>query len=186
MPRIPGRPSQEELELEGELCLRPALPEDRFRIRGWLSAPEAALWWGGRASAEAQITLAMGSAAALCRIIQRDGAPVGYAQAAEMGLWSEARPQELPSGGWQVAILLAPDLANAADLRERALAAVSEEVFSTTLAVACTASLPVTCEALVRAYENVGFHWIRVWNDPLLGAVWLMLKERGAPLRRDR
>ena len=55
--------------------LRPATPEDRFRIRRWLAEPQVQAWWGNAASAEAEITLAMSSEAALCRIVESDGAP---------------------------------------------------------------------------------------------------------------
>lgn len=185
MPPITEPSPQTELKLKGEPSLRPATQEDRFRIRRWLAAPDTELWWGDRASAEAQITLAMGSPAALCRIIEHGADPTGYAQASEVGLWSEAWPQELPPGSWQVAVLLAAG-PNQTEWRRRALDAITEEVFATTLAVACAAAIPVTCEPAVRAYEMAGFRWSRIWHDPLLGAVWLMLKERTPPAPQDR
>ena len=30
----------------------------------------------------------------------------------------------------------------------------------------------------MRAYEQAGFRWQRIWSDRLLGPSWLMLKER--------
>jgi hypothetical protein len=184
VPPLAGPSPQAELKLDGELRLRPAAPEDRFRIHHWLATPDTELWWGARASAEAQITLAMGSAAGLCRIIEHGGDPIGYAQASEIGLWSEAWPKELPPGSWQVAVLLAAG-PRQAERHQRALAAITHEVFATTLAVACVAAIPVTCEPAVRAYETEGFRWLRIWHDPLLGAVWLTLKERPPPTRQD-
>lgn len=184
MPPLTGPSPQTEFQLDDQPHLRPATPEDRFRIRRWLSAPNADLGLGDRASAEAQITLAMSSAAALCRIIEQDADPIGYAQASEIGLWSEAWPRELPAGSWQVAVLLAAG-PHQVECRPRAIAAITEEVFATTLAVACAAVIPVTCEPVVRAYETAGFRWLRIWHDPLLGAAWLMLKQRPPPTRQD-
>ena len=56
------------------VTLRPATPEDRFRIRRWLAEPEVGAGWGNAGSAEAEINLAMGSEAAICRIIECEGA----------------------------------------------------------------------------------------------------------------
>ena len=70
---------------EVAVSLRPALTEDRFRIRRWLADPEIEQWWGNAASAEAEINLAMSSQAALCRVVEREGAGIGYAQALEVG-----------------------------------------------------------------------------------------------------
>ncbi len=61
------------------------------------------------------------------------------------------------------------------------LALLTEEVFATTLAVACSAVVSIRNEAAVRAYERAGFRWLRVLQDPLLGPSWLMLKERPGP-----
>ena len=30
----------------------------------------------------------------------------------------------------------------------------------------------------VRLYERAGFRWLRIWQDPLIGPAWLLLKER--------
>ena len=59
-----------------------------------------------------------------------------------------------------------------------ALDLLTEEVFATTLAVACSAVVSIRNEAAVRAYERAGFRWQRVWQDPLFGPCWLMLLER--------
>ena len=83
------------------------MPEDRFRIRRWLADPEVQAWWGNAASAEAEITLAMASEASLCRIIEADGAPIGYAHAVEIGLWGEHQPDDLPAGTWDIDLFIA-------------------------------------------------------------------------------
>jgi aminoglycoside 6'-N-acetyltransferase len=169
-----------------ELRLRPATPEDRFRVRRWLAAPEVAAWWGNAAAAEAEITLAMGSEAALARIIELGPQPIGYAHAVEIGLWGEARPEELAPGTWDVDLFIAEEVGRGRGLGAAALILLTEEVFATTLAVACCAVVPVRNEAGVRAYERAGFRWLRVWSDPLFGPCWVMRKERptGPPQRR--
>jgi RimJ/RimL family protein N-acetyltransferase len=160
--------------------LRPATPRDRFLIRRWLSDPEVQQWWGNAAGAEAGITLAMGSPTALARIIEieYDGAAVGYAHAVEVGLWAEARHEELPVGAWDVDLFIASPAHRGGGLAHAALALLTDEVFATTLAVACSAVVSIRNEAAVRAYERAGFRWMRIWPDPLFGACWVMLKER--------
>jgi aminoglycoside 6'-N-acetyltransferase len=160
--------------------LRPALPEDRFRIRRWLADPRIAASWGNAASAEAEISLALGSETALCRIVDRDRTPIGYAHALEIGLWSEERPCDLPAGTWHIGYFLA--LGDFCHVRMGAsvLALLSAEVFATTLALACSSVVSVKSEAAARTYERAGFRWRRIWNDRLLGPCWLMLRERPA------
>jgi aminoglycoside 6'-N-acetyltransferase len=160
------------------LTLRPATPEDRFRIRRWLADPAVGEWWGDAAGAEAAVTLAMESATALPRIIEHGGAPIGYAHAVEIGVWAEERPAELPAGTWDVDILIASAEHRGQGLAQAALALLTEEVFATTLAVACSAVVSIRNEAAARAYERVGFRWLRIWQDPLTGPCWLMLLER--------
>jgi hypothetical protein len=115
------------------VSLRPALAEDRFRIRRWLADPEIEAWWGNAASAEAEINLAMGSTAAVCRIVVTEGVPIGYAQAAEVGLWAAERPAELAPGMWQVACFVTPATDRGGSLVPRVLSQLTEEVFATTL-----------------------------------------------------
>ena len=158
--------------------LRPATPEDRFRIRRWLAEPEVQAGWGNAGSAEAEINLAMGSAAALCRIVECEGAAVGYAHALEIGLFGDERPVDLAPGTWHVNLLIAPPQHGNRGVESSALAALTGEVFATTLAVACAGVVSIRNEAAVRAYEGAGFRWRRIWDDRLLGPAWLMLKER--------
>jgi aminoglycoside 6'-N-acetyltransferase len=160
------------------LTLRPAMQEDRFRIRRWLADPAVQEWWGNAASAEAGITLAMESATALPRIIERDGVPVGYAHAVEVGLWAEERPADLPPGTWDVDMFIASAEHRGQGLGTAALSMLADEVFATTLAIACSALVSIRNEAAARSYERAGFRWQRVWQDPLFGPCWVMLRER--------
>jgi aminoglycoside 6'-N-acetyltransferase len=123
----------------------------------------------------------MGSATALPRIIECDGQPIGYAHAVEIGVWAEERPEDLPAGTWDIDLFIASAEHRGKGLSHAALTLLTEEVFATTLAVACSAVVPVRNEAAVRAYERAGFRWLRIWPDPLFGPSWLMLKERPAP-----
>jgi RimJ/RimL family protein N-acetyltransferase len=168
-----------------ELRLRPATPEDRFRIRRWLGSAEAQAWWENAASAEAEITLAMDSEAALARIIELGEAAVGYAQAVEIGLWAQERPDGLAPGTWDIDLFIAEEAHRGRGLETAVLTLLTEEVFTTTLAVACSVMVPVRNEAGARAYERAGFGWQRIWNDALFGPCWVMLKERpGQPPQR--
>jgi aminoglycoside 6'-N-acetyltransferase len=182
---ICGRKEQLLVDVEKgtAISLRPATPEDRFLIRRWLADPEVQTWWGNAASAEAGITLAMDSATALPRIILCGGTPIGYAHAVEIGVWAEERPAELPPGTWDVDLFIASAAHRGKGLGHAALGLLTEEVFATTLAVACSAVVSVRNEAAVRAYERAGFRWQRIWPDPLFGPCWLMLKERPPPAR---
>ena len=166
-----------------KLRLRPATPEDRFLVRRWLTDPEVQKWWGNAAGAEAGITLAMASLTALPRIIEHDGGAIGYAHAVEIGLWAEAQPEELPAGAWDIDLFIASEADRGKGLAHAALTQLTDEVFATTLAVACSGVVSVRNEAAVRAYERAGFRWLRVWQDPLFGPCWVMVKERPAPLQ---
>jgi len=164
--------------LSSNIRLRPAASEDRFLIRRWLSDPQVQSWWGTAASAEAEITLALASTAAVPRIIERDDIPIGYAHAVETGMWAAEPPEGVPAGAWDVDYFVAPAAGDSAEVGSAVLALLTEEVFATTLAVACSALVSITNEAAARAYERAGFRWLRVLQDPLLGPSWLMLKER--------
>jgi RimJ/RimL family protein N-acetyltransferase len=171
---------------EVAITLRPATPEDRFRVRRWLAEPDIQAWWGNAASAEAEINLAAASDTALCRIVEAGGAPIGYAQAIEIGLWGQPRPDDVAPGTWDIDLFIASPEHRGQGLGAAALALLTAEVFATTLAVACCGVVSVRNEAAVRAYERAGFRWQRICHDPLLGASWLMLKERPALPPPDR
>ena len=135
-------------------------------------------WWADVASAEAEITLAFSSSAAMPRIIERDGVAVGYTQAIEIGVWADQRPSGVPAGKWGVDCFVVSRASDGRDIAATALELLTQEVFATTLAVACSAVVSVRNETAVRAYEQAGFRWQRIWPDPALGTSWLMLKER--------
>jgi RimJ/RimL family protein N-acetyltransferase len=175
---------QHVAEIEGpDIRLRPATPEDRFLVRRWLSDPQVQSWWGTAASAEAEITLALASAAAMPRIIEHDGAAIGYAHAVEAGLRAAAPHEGVPVGSWDVDYVLAPSAIDTGEIGGIVLALITEEVFATTLAVACSGLVSIRNETAARAYERAGFRWLQVLQDPLLGPSWLMLKERPQPAR---
>src|SRR5262245_3155619 len=158
--------------------LRPAMAEDGFLLRRWLMDPAIEACSGNRASAEAEIALARLSPTALSRIVTWQTRPIGYAQALEVGLHSGKQPAEIPAGTWDTQFWIAPS-------RMSVLAAIpallAEEVFATTLAVACSGLVSIRRETMVRAYEQAGFRWRRICHDPLFGPAWLMLKERPPP-----
>jgi RimJ/RimL family protein N-acetyltransferase len=160
------------------LGLRTATPEDRFRIRRWLAEPQIQAWWGNAASAEAEINVAMSSEAALCRIVEHGTLPIGYGHAVEVGLWAGPRPDELAPGTWDVDLFIASEAHRGRGIGAAALDMLVAEVFATTLAVACCGLVSIRNEAGVRAYERAHFRWRRIWNDPLFGPSWLMLRER--------
>jgi RimJ/RimL family protein N-acetyltransferase len=170
--------------VEPAIFLRPALPEDRFRMRRWLGDAEVQAWWGSAASAEAEITLAMASGASLCRIIETGGVPIGYAHAVEIGLWGEQRPEDLPAATWDIDLFIASAEHRRRGAGRAALALLAEEVFATRLAVACCGIVSIRNEAAARTYERAGFRWTRIWQDPIDGPCWVMLRER--PYRQAR
>ena len=147
-------------------------------MRRWLAEPEVQAGWGNAGSAEAEINLAMGSEAAICRIIECEGVLIGYAHALEIGLLGDERPRDLAAGTWHVNLLIASQSHRGRGLEGAALALLTEEVFATTLAVGCAAVVSIRNEAAVRACERAGFRWRRIADDRLLGPSWLMLQER--------
>ena len=60
-------------------------------------------------------------------------------------------------GSWALALVLTVAYGAAA------LALLTAEAFATTLAVACCGFVSVRNEAAVRAYEQAGFRWRRIW-----------------------
>jgi aminoglycoside 6'-N-acetyltransferase len=84
----------------------------------------------------------------------------------------------MPAGTWDVDLFIAEPGHRGCGAGERALELLAEEVFTTTLAPALAVFVSVRNEAAVRAYERAGFAWARVWEDPLLGPSWMMLRTR--------
>ena len=158
--------------------LRPARRADWDLIRGWLARPDIQDWWGPLSATEAEVNLALGSGHALCRIIEADGDPVGYAHAVDATLWGENLPQDLEAGTWDLDLFIASEEHRGKGVGQAALALLKSEVFATTLAVAVCVFPSVRNERAVRAYEKAGFRWKRIWNDPQMGPSWFMIAER--------
>lgn len=161
--------------------LRPARDDDWPLIRRWLARPEIVRWWGPKATTEAEVMMAMATPQAICRIIEVDGAPAGYAHALDAGLSGDALPPEVPLGAWQIDLFVAAPEHRGRGIGGRALQEITTEVFGTTLALAACVEVPVSSERTVRAYEAAGFRWRAIVKDPLLGPQWVMLAERPAP-----
>lgn len=153
---------------------------DRDRIRRWIADATIRGWWGTPASVEAEIAIALDSPNAICRMIEVDGAPVGYAHALDAGLLGPAdRPGGVP-GIWQCSFLIGSDAHRGRGLGAAALDSLATEVFATTLALGCEMRVPVRSERAVREIEGVGFRWHRVEPDQTLGPVWIMRRERAS------
>jgi hypothetical protein len=165
------------------VSLRPATAQDRFLIRRLLASPGAQETWGNTASAEAEITLAMESSAALTRMIVCNGEAIGYAQAVDTGVLSERLHDGVPAGAWRVAYFH-KTVAGLDDVScgLAVLTLITDEVFSTSLAIACSAEVSIRTETATRAYERAGFRWLRVAHDPSVGPLWVMLKDRPAKM----
>lgn len=160
--------------------LRPVSEIDRARIEAWLRLPEIQAWWGSLGAAQAEIRLALGDGSAVCRIVEADGVPVGYVQAVDVAGWGARRPVEMPAGAYEVDVFIAAPEHRGSYAGPRALALLVDEVFATTLAVACVGVVSIRNEAAVRAYERTGFAWQRIIQDALLGPCWLMVLPRAA------
>jgi aminoglycoside 6'-N-acetyltransferase len=158
--------------------LRAVVPADRFLVRRWLTEPHVEAWWGSRATAEADVTLALSSSSALCRMILYEGNPVGYAQAVDVDLRRETKPADIPAGSYDVDLFVGAKDLLGKGIGRRALDLLTADVFATTLAVACCVVPSIRNEAAVRAFEKAGFRWVAIFDDPINGPSWVMLKLR--------
>jgi RimJ/RimL family protein N-acetyltransferase len=102
----------------------------------------------------------------------------------EVGLWGGQQPDDLPPATWDVDLFIASAEHRRRGAGRAALALLVEEVFATRLAVACCGVVSIRNEAAARTYERAGFRWTRIWQDPIDGPCWVMLKERPAPQAR--
>lgn len=161
-----------------EVKLRPASDRDWAMIRGWLRLPEVEAWWGPASTTEPAVIHALGAPAAIARIIEAGGRPVGYAHAVDAMIWGDDLPEDLEAGTWDLDIFIAEPGFRGRGLGSRALALLKDEVFSTTLAVAVSVFTSIENERAVRAYEKAGFRWRRIWNDPVTGPSWFMVADR--------
>src|SRR5262249_8653945 len=116
--------------------LRSAGRSDWDLIRGWLARPDIQDWWGPLAATEAEVNMALSSAHAICRIIEADGVPVGYAHAVDATLWGESLPQDLEPGTWDLDLFIASEEHRGRGVGHAALALLKDEVFASHLAVA--------------------------------------------------
>ena len=158
--------------------LRPARRADWDLIRGWLARPDIEAWWGPRNATEAEVNIALNSGHALCRIIEAGGVAVGYAHAVDATMWGDELPQDLAPGTWDLDLFIASEEHRGRGVGQTALSQLKDEVFGTTLATAVCVFPSIRNERAVRAYEQAGFRWQRIWNDPHMGPSWFMLAER--------
>lgn len=158
--------------------LRPAQRADWDLIRSWLARPDIEAWWGPRSATEAEVSIALGSEHALCRIIEAGGTPVGYAHAIDAVVWGEELPDDLAPGTWDLDLFIASEEHRGRGVGQAALTQLKDEVFATTLATAVCVFPSIRNERAVRAYEKAGFSWKRIWNDPYMGPSWFMIAER--------
>jgi aminoglycoside 6'-N-acetyltransferase len=162
----------------GAVRLRSAHRADWDLIRGWLARPDIEAWWGPVSSTEAEVNMALGTQHAICRVIEVDGVPVGYAHAIDATLWGDDLPEDLDPGTWDLDLFIASEEYRGRGVGQAALALLKEEVFQSTLAVAVCVFPSVRNERAVRAYEKAGFRWKRIWNDPHAGPSWFMVARR--------
>lgn len=160
------------------VILKPAARCDLDRIRAWLRQPDIEAWWGLASATMAEVQIAMQSPSALCRIIEVDGAAVGYCHAIDASLWGEDLPEDLEPGTWDLDLFIAESAHRGQGVGLRALELLKSEVFSTTLATAVCVFASVRNETAVRAYEKAGFAWQRIWNDSAVGPSWFMVARR--------
>ncbi len=161
------------------VSLRPVEADDWPLIRAWIKRPDIERWWGSSTAAEAEMRLVAETGPALARIVLVAGVPVGYAHAIDAGHWGEL-PDGMPPGTWDVDIFIAEPEHRGKGVGEAALNELAREVFATTFALALSIFVSVANEPAVRAYERAGFEWARVWEDPIVGPSWMMLRHRPA------
>jgi RimJ/RimL family protein N-acetyltransferase len=160
------------------VSLRAIEPSDLDRIEAWLKQPDIQRWRGDPASSSAELRLVMESPSALCRMIEAEGIAIGYGHVADAAISREALRAALPPETWMLDLFVADPANRGLGHGEAAIRALVGELFATTLALAVAVLPPVRNEAAVRAYERIGFRWLRVVVDPILGPSWLMLLDR--------
>lgn len=162
----------------GSVRLRPAAPRDRDLIRRWLARADIQDWWGPISQTDVEVTIALDSEHAICRIIESGGAAIGYAHAIDASVWGAELPEDLAPGTWDLDLFIASEEHRGQGAGQVALALLKEEVFATTLAVGVCVFPSIKNERAVRAYEKAGFRWQRIWHDPAMGPSWFMIAER--------
>lgn len=160
------------------ITLRPAMLADLSIIRAWLRRPEVADWWGPLESTEAEVRIALQSPSALCRIVEWDATPIGYAHAIDAAIWGADLPQDLEPGTWELDVVIADPAHRGRGAGMEALRLLRQEVFASTLATAVCVFVSIRHEAVVRAFEKAGFVWQQIWNNGALGPSWFMIARR--------
>lgn len=160
-----------------DIALRPLNNTEWDLVRVWLQQAEVQAWWGGLAAAEAEIAIAADSPSAICRLIVSRGTPIGYGHALDADL-VRAESTDLPTGTYIASLFIADPAYRQKGAGEIALAALTQEVFSFTLAPACATIVPLRYEPAVRAAERAGYRWIGVRNNGTTGQCWVMLRDR--------
>lgn len=168
----------DDTALPNNVRLRPAGETDWPQLTRWLRDPAVQKWWGHAADAEAAIRLILETPSAMGRIIEVGDRPVGYTHAIEATFWGETLPDDLPDWTWDVDLFIAEAEYRGKGVGKQALELLADEVFGSTFAMALSVFVPVKNEAAVRSYEQAGFKWVSVWDDPIAGPVWLMLRQR--------
>lgn len=160
------------------ITLGPVAEGDLFLVRRWLRQPEIYGWWGSVTAAEMEINLARQSAVAIARMILADGRPVGYGHAADAALWHGHLSTELPTGAWDLQVFIGDPAGRGQGAGGAAIRLLADEVFQTTLAVACCVVAPIQNERAVRVYEKAGFRWRGVVNGSAGRPSWLLVRDR--------
>jgi RimJ/RimL family protein N-acetyltransferase len=159
------------------VTVRPFLPADRFVLNRWLGEPDVIAWFGSRGAADAEIALAQSSPSSLIRIILFEGAPIGYAQAFDIGL-SGFEHVAIPSGSYDADVFIGSTAHRGLGYGATALRLLTDEVFASTFTVSVAITVPLRNEAAVRRIERAGFTWQAVVHDALLGPLWILRRDR--------
>lgn len=158
--------------------LRPIQAEDWPLIRNWIARPDIRRWWGSASAAEAEMRIVAETESAIARIVEADGTPAGYVHAIDAAHWGSDLPEGMPPGTWDVDIFIAEPEHRGKGVGEAALSMLADEVFMTTFAAALSVFVAIANEPAIRAYERAGFAWTRVWEDPIVGPSWMLLRHR--------
>ena len=171
-----------------QMRLRPATPEDRFLIRRWFAGV-------GLESVLGQCSEHRGRDDAgdeqRFRVVPRDRVRRYWHRLRASNRHRSLRQyQAARCSGWNLGCPYLHGFAGTSRRRQRrrilALTMLVDEVFATTLAVACSGVVSVKSEGAARVFERAGFLWLQIWHDPLFGPAWLMVQERSHWWQRRR
>jgi aminoglycoside 6'-N-acetyltransferase len=137
-----------------------------------------------RRAAEAEITLAMGSEGLAVPHHRERAASRSLCARRRDRLVGRAAPRRPAGRHLGIDLFIASAEHRGRGAGRAALAVLVEEVFATRLAIACCAVVSIRNEAAARVYERSGCRWLRIWQDPIDGPCWVMLRERPAPPAR--